>query len=270
MDAASKALETARRIAHRSEGTRMDDVVADLQHAHFLIIQGDLAGARRWAERRGLISGASPEPCRAPNEGQDFVSARVRKYEHLVLARLFLHEGQARQALDLLEPLLAQARQLGRVDLTIEIQILRALAHQADGQAVQAMEALAEALSLAEPGGAVRSFLDEGQPMAELLRLAAGQGIAPVYVTRLLAAFGRPESEVTPLSPPVQPLIDPLSERELEVLRLLATGLSNPEIADELVVAVSTVRSHCKSIYGKLNVHKRWDAVQRAQELGLI
>ena len=75
---------------------------------------------------------------------------------------------------------------------------------------------------------------------------------------------------MTPLSPPAQPLIDPLSERELEVLRLLATGLSNPEIADELVVAVSTVRSHCKSIYGKLNVHKRWDAVQRAQELGLI
>ena len=109
--------------------------------------------------------------------------------------------------------------------------------------------------------------------MAGLLRQAASRGIAPAYVAKLLAAFGRPESaemEAEPLYPHVQPLIEPLSERELEVLRLLATGLSNPEIADELVVAVSTIRSHCKSIYGKLNVHKRWDAVQRGQELGLI
>ena len=89
----------------------------------------------------------------------------------------------------------------------------------------------------------------------------------------LAAAFARPvtaEVEAEPQLPPTQLLAEPLSERELEVLRLLATGLSNPEIADELVIAVSTVRSHCKSIYGKLNVHRRWDAVNRGSELGLI
>ena len=109
--------------------------------------------------------------------------------------------------------------------------------------------------------------------MAALLRQAASRGIAPAYVTKLLSAFEAPESETTaakPHIPSAQPLVEPLSEREMDVLRLLSTGLSNPEIADELTIAVSTVRSHCKSIYGKLNVHKRWDAVHRAQELGLL
>jgi LuxR family maltose regulon positive regulatory protein len=108
--------------------------------------------------------------------------------------------------------------------------------------------------------------------MVRLLRQAASRGAAPAYVADLLAAFGLPEK--SPLAGPrslePQPLIEPLSERELEVLRFLATGMTNPEIARELYVATSTIRSHCKSIYGKLNVHKRWDAVQQAQELGLL
>jgi LuxR family maltose regulon positive regulatory protein len=273
VEAAREAIETARQIAHRSETTEIDDLVADLQQAYFLASQGDLAGAMRWAETRELVPGASPEPRPGLDEGQDYVSAHLRKYEHLVLARLFLLQGRAAEALDLLDALLAQARQLGRIDLTIEIQILRALALQAEGQGAQAIDALGEALSLAEPGGYLRIFLDEGQPMARLLRQAASRDIASAYVARLLAAFGGPgsaEVEAGPSYPHTQPLIEPLSGRELEVLRLLATGLSNPEIANELVIAVSTVRSHCKSIYGKLDVHRRWDAVQRAQELGLI
>jgi LuxR family maltose regulon positive regulatory protein len=135
------------------------------------------------------------------------------------------------------------------------------------------MDALAEALALAEPGGYRRIFIDQGEPVANLLRQAVSQGIAPAYAATLLAGFARPESaeaEMKPSYPDDQPLLEPLSQRELEVLRLLATGMSNPEIATNLVVAVSTVRSHCKNIYGKLNVHSRWDAVQRAQELGLI
>jgi LuxR family maltose regulon positive regulatory protein len=135
------------------------------------------------------------------------------------------------------------------------------------------MTALARALSLAEPGGFRRIFLDEGEPMAGLLRQAAKRGVAPTYVAKLLAAFEElapPGVEAQPSHPHAQPLIEPLSERELDVLRLLAAGMSNPEIADALYIAVSTVRSHCKNIYSKLNVHKRWDAVQRGQELGLI
>lgn len=251
----------------------MDDIVADLQQACFLATQGDLAGAMRWAEKRGLVPGVSPEPHPGLDENQDFVSARLRKYENLVLARLYILQGRAAEALDLLESLLAQARELGRIDLIIEIQVLRALACQVDGDGAQATDAIAEALSLAEPGGYRRIFLDEGEPMTRLLRHAASRGIAPACVAKLLAAFGGSESaemEAEPSPPHARPLIEPLSERELEVLRLLATGMSNPEIADELLVAVSTVRSHCKNIYGKLNVHKRWDAVQQAQELGLI
>ena len=109
--------------------------------------------------------------------------------------------------------------------------------------------------------------------MADLLRRAASLGVSPAYVASLLAAFdaaGPGEEATKPQARPTQPLVEPLSERELEVLRLLGAGLSNPEIAERLYIAVSTVRSHCKSIYGKLNVHKRWDAVQRAQELGLL
>ncbi|MEJ2557980.1 MAG: response regulator transcription factor [Anaerolineae bacterium] len=103
--------------------------------------------------------------------------------------------------------------------------------------------------------------------MAELLRHAASRGILPEYVAKLLAAFDVSESKT---HPPTQPLVEPLSQRELEVLRLLTTGFSTPEVAQELFIAVSTVRSHVKSIYSKLNVHKRKDAIQRAKELKLL
>lgn len=124
----------------------------------------------------------------------------------------------------------------------------------------------------------MRTFVDEGEPMLQLLRQAATRGIAPGYVSQLIAAFELPVYRPTastapshePHHPVVQPLVEPLSERELDVLRLLATGMSNPEIADQLFIATSTVRSHLKNIYGKLNVHKRWDAVHQAKELGLI
>jgi LuxR family maltose regulon positive regulatory protein len=271
--AAREALETARQMALKSKITEIDDLVADLQQAHFLASQGEFEKVMCWAEKRGLVPSLSQEQCLDLSQGQDYVSAHLRKYEQLVLVRLFILRRQSAQALSLLEPLLAHARRVGRIDLTIQIQILTAMACQVEGQDAEAMAALGEALSLAEPGGYLRIFLDEGEPMAGLLRQAASRGIAPAYVAKLLVAFGRPESvemEAEASHPRAQPLIEPLSERELEVLRMLATGLSNPEIAGELVVAVSTVRSHCKSIYGKLNVHKRWDAVQRAQELGII
>jgi LuxR family maltose regulon positive regulatory protein len=270
---AREAIETARRIAERSEVTEADDLVVEMQQAYFSIRQGDVEAARRWAERRGLLPGTPREPVSGAEHGQDFLRARLRKYEHLVLARLFIAQDRAAEAFALLDPLLVKARQLQRVDLIIDIQIQRAQAAQSEGREALAMEALAEALSRAEPGGYMRTFLDEGQAMADLLRRAASRGIAPAYVARLLAGFNETESKDVALGlpdHPAQPLVEPLSEREMDVLRLLAAGMSNPEIAEELTVAVSTVRSHCKSIYGKLNVHRRWDAVHRAQELGLL
>ena len=273
MGAAREALETARQIALKSKITEVDDLVANLQLAQLSVWQGDVEGAMRWAEARWLVPGPSAEPRPGLEKGQDLVTAHLRKYEHLLLARLLILQGRAAEALDLLESLLAQARQLGRIDLTIATQILRALAYQVEGEDAQAMTALGRALSLAEPGGYQRVFLDEGEPMARLLRQAATPAVAPAYVAKLLAAFGKlesPEVDAQPAYPRAQPLIEPLSGRELDVLRLLAAGMSNPEIADALYIAVNTVRSHCKNIYSKLNVHKRWDAVQRGQEMGLI
>lgn len=271
--AARAALRTARQLALRSEATEIDDLVADLAVAHISVLQGDLPSAQRWAEARGLL----PEPPAGSlpglDEGEDYVTSRLRKYERLVVARYLAILGCTEKALDLLGGLLAEARQLGRIDLIIEVQILSALAWQSAGSETHALDALSEALTLAEPGGFARAFLDEGEAMARLLREVASRRTTPAYVARLLAAFHKAEatkagSESAVLA--AQSLVEPLSERELQVLRLLATGMSNPEIAEELVIAVSTVRSHCKSIYGKLDVHRRWDAVQRGRELGLI
>jgi len=163
--------------------------------------------------------------------------------------------------------LLAAADKTGRTGKAIEILALCALAFQIQGDVDQALSALERALVLGEPGGYVRTFLDEGEPMARLLRLALSRGIAPNYVARLLGAFGQ---EAEPSSPATQSLVEPLTEREVELLRLLVAGLSNAEIAEKLVIAVSTVKSHVNHIYGKLGVGSRTQAVIKAQELHLL
>jgi LuxR family maltose regulon positive regulatory protein len=217
-----------------------------------------------------------------PGEGEDeaFLDFQMHKYESILLARALLLLDRPTEALPLLESLAELLEKQGRrrSRRMIEIQMLKALAFQAKGALDQALIPLETALSIAESGGFVRILVDEGEPMLRLLRQAATRGIAPEYVSKLVAAFEQPVHHGGVASPAhphrrpplVQPLAEPLSEREFDVLRLLATGLSNPEIAQQLYVATSTVRSHLKSIYGKLNVHKRWDAVRRAEELGLL
>jgi len=151
--------------------------------------------------------------------------------------------------------------------------ILQALASQAGGDTTQAMVTLEQALTLAEPGGFIRIFVDEGPPMARLLYEAATRGIAAEYTRRLLAAFPviEPE-EPAPTSTPVpkSELVEHLSERELEVLQLIAQGLSNREISERLFLALSTVKGHNRNIFGKLQVQRRTEAVARARELGLL
>jgi LuxR family transcriptional regulator, maltose regulon positive regulatory protein len=141
-----------------------------------------------------------------------------------------------------------------------------ALTHQMRGEIPVALVALEHALTLAEPEGYVRIFVDEGQRMAALLGGAAKRGIAPNYARQLLAAFGTPR-DVRPVK---HVLIEPLSERELDVLRLLRTDLGGPDIARELMVSLSTVRTHTRSIYTKLAVNDRRAAVRRADELELL
>lgn len=273
LEGAAEAIETAWQIAHGSDFSQIDDVLADFQQAYFNLLRGNTLAAMRWLEERRLAPGETLKHQPALGRQQDYIETHMRKYELLLLARIFLLKGQAARALELLEALSDQARQLERTDLAIEIHILRALAFQQVGDDDRACTALAEALSLAEPGGYVRIFLDEGEPMLRLLRQAISRGLFPAYAAKLLAASAQPappQAEAAPAASISQALIEPLSERELEVLRLLAAGLSNPEIAGKLYVAVSTIRTHCKSIYGKLGVHGRWEAAQRAQALGLI
>ncbi len=129
------------------------------------------------------------------------------------------------------------------------------------------MMALTRAFELAEPQGYVRIFVDEGEPMLALLHLAGSRGVAPDYLDKLLAAFGTTAQVSSPLA---TVLIDPLSEREREILRLIAAGLSTDEIAEELVIVVGTVRNHIKHIYSKLDAHSRLQAVERARTLNLL
>ena len=157
----------------------------------------------------------------------------------------------------------------------IEILVLQALAHEAQGNIPLALAPLERALALAEPEGYVRIFVDEGLPMAHLLSAAATQGMMPDYIGQLLAVFeaeAQKREDTSYLSPasPAQPLIEPLSQRELEVLQLIAQGLSNREISERLFLALSTVKGHNRNIYGKLQVQRRTEAVARARELGLL
>jgi LuxR family maltose regulon positive regulatory protein len=148
----------------------------------------------------------------------------------------------------------------------IEILVLQALAYQKRGDMRAALVPLERALRLAEPEGYVRVFVDEGPPMAELLQAAAERGIAPGYIQRHLTDSGIAEGGPRTR----QNLIEPLSDRELEVLRLLATDLDGPEIAKQLMVSLNTTRTHTKSIYSKLGVNNRRAAVHRAEQLELL
>ena len=226
--------------------------------ARVRVAQGEWGEALGWAREQGL--------------SVDDDLSYLREFEHITLARVLLAryqderaEASVHEATRLLERLLRAAEDGARTGRVLEILVLQALARQARGDIPAAVAVLQRALTLAEPEGYVRIFVDEGPPMASLLRAAAKQGIARNYVRRLLAAVSETEHD----SPIKQDLIEPLSERELDVLRLLGTDLDGPDIARELMVSLSTVRTHTKNIYTKLAVTNRRAAVRRAAELGL-
>ena len=270
--AARAAMGKAQEIARQTANTDLDDVGAAMQQARLAIIQGQLATAERWAVNRQLAASADADWARR----DPLKDHPARKHEYLIMAQLLAAQGRPQAALDLLDDLLAYFDAREQAALVIEIQNQRALALAAMGDDRRAMAALEEALTLAHPGNYRRHFLDLGQPMNALLyRAAAGStalggaklGVTSLdYAGRLLAAF--PVAGETREVETV--LVEPLSPRELEVLRLMALGASNGEIARDLVIAVSTVKKHVSHIFAKLVVTSRTQAVARARDLALI
>lgn len=229
------------------------------------VAQGKLTAALAWVRERGL----------APDDELSY----LREFEHITLARVLIAQYQSNndkvaihQAMALLRRLLHAAEEGERMGSVIEILLLQALAHEAQGDMSAALVSLERALTLAEPEGYVRSFVDEGEPMALLLQAAAKEGIAPTYVPHLLSAIDKPVvvAATEESSRLAQPLVEPLSDRELDVLRLLGTELSGPEIASELMISLNTMRTHTKNIYSKLGVNNRRAAVRCAEELDLF
>jgi LuxR family maltose regulon positive regulatory protein len=226
--------------------------------ARVRLAQGDIGGALAWARERSLTV--------------DEELSYGREFEHVTLCRVLIarhltdrHAPYLHDAARLLERLLAAAEEGERMGSLVEILVLRALTHQAQGDATAAVGSLERALALAEPEGYVRTFLDEGAPMATLLHAVAQRGAARAYARHLLASAG----ETLGGAPAQGGLVEPLSGRELTVLGLLRTDLSGPDIARELMVSLNTMRTHTKSIYTKLGVGDRRAAVRRAEELGL-
>nr|WP_279591609.1 LuxR C-terminal-related transcriptional regulator [Paenibacillus sp. BK720] len=223
-----------------------------------LIAQGKLREALEWARAHGLTA-------------RDELSY-LREFEHITLARLLLARFRSNreysflhEAMGLLERLRQAAEEGERTGSAIEIMIVTALAHQMKGDTPAALGPLERALTLAEPEGYFRIFVDEGQPMEVLLGAASKQGLNPKeFVRRLLAAFSRTKPAAN------HSLREPLSERERDVLRLLRTELSGPDIARELIVSLNTLRTHTKNIYDKLGVNNRRAAVRRSEELDLL
>jgi len=200
----------------------------------------------------------------------------AREFSQITLALVYLAQGRLGEAQALLAHLLPAAQAAERFGRVIEILLLQALVADAYGQRTEALTALEAGLRLAEPEGYIRTFVDLGPRMAILLQAAQDRSNHSAYIAKLLAAFPPAEARQTQaamrprLSPMPQPLLEPLSARELEILQLLAQGFSNPEIGQQVYISAQTVKVHTRNIYGKLGVNSRGQAVATAKALGLL
>jgi LuxR family maltose regulon positive regulatory protein len=262
-------LDGALDLLDEAEGLYVSDFYPNVRliaalKARVWVAQGRLGEALGWVREQGLSA-------------HDDLSY-LREFEHITLARVLLaryksdrEERSVHEAMGLLERLLQAAEEGERTGRVIEILVLQALAHEAQGDSPSALVPLKSALALAEPEGYVRVFVDEGRPMAQLLSEAAARGIMPDYTARLLAEFKAEEQEADESRlPPAQPLAEPLSQRELEILQLISQGLSNREIGERLFLALDTVKGHNRRIFSKLLVQRRTEAVAKARSLNIL
>lgn len=260
-------------------------VSSELFLARLQLAQGDVAGAiasltrTEQAARQRNFWFRLPEVAAAQvrallHQGNVAEAAHLAQSHELPLsqARVHLAQGDPSTALTVLEPWRRQVEAKGWEDERLKVMVLQALAHHTHGEKDTAVRLLDDALMLARPGGFIRLFVDEGLPMAQLLSEAAAHGVMPDYTGKLLAVFEAEKQKREDLSCPLaaQPLAVPLSPRELEVLRLIAQGLSNREICARLFLALDTVKGHNRKIFGKLDVQSRTEAMARARELDLL
>ena len=308
-------LETALQNLQRSQEKGDQAALPDWRYRWYLtkakieLGQGNTDGALEKLQEAERIYFRNPLPDVSPvaalktrvwlkqgrlNESRDWVTSQklsvkdelsyLREFEHITLARVLLAEhaitlenNTLQAALSFLKRLLKAAEKSHRMASVIEILILQALANELQGNTSEALIALESALTLAEPEGYVRIFIDEGAPMVHLLSRISPKETIIKYINKMLSfSKAMPSNHTSAVNaslasiPVSQPLVEPLSQRELEVLHLIAQGLSNQEICQRLFLALSTVKGHNRNIFGKLQVERRTEPVARAQELGLL
>ena len=259
-DGAEQAIQRALDIARERNMPRLSTVDAMACRVAVWLMQGNRAALAQWVRDSGL--------------GADDALSAVQEPEHIALARVLIALGETDPALRLLDRLLAAAVAGQRRVVQIELRALQALAFRTRNDADQALAVLDQALSLAEPEGYLRTFVDAGEPMRLLvadLRPWTSDDRLRSYADTLLAAFPSPATTVqSEIRFPISEMVEPLTDRELEVLRLVADGLSDRQVADRLTVVVGTVKRHLNNLYGKLGAHSRTQALARARELGLL
>jgi LuxR family maltose regulon positive regulatory protein len=268
-DKALGLVEKAMEIAIKSSGSAIDDRLVEVSLARLWLQQSNLTGVVEWSAKRGFDQKVSGREL--PENESHIVPYDIREAEWLVYVRLQLAQNQADAALSTLAALLAEAEKQGRNRRLIEILVLTAIAYQVSGFLDHALEYLERSLKLAEPEEYTRVYIDEGLPMIKLLREAVRRGIKKQYCNRLLSAFQQEQRLQKQVTLVVQgALIEPLSERELEVLKMLAEGYTNREICERLYISLSTVKGHISNIMGKLLASNRTEAVARARQSRIL
>jgi LuxR family maltose regulon positive regulatory protein len=264
LDAALGLLEEAKRVYIQNPVP--DTRPVEALKAKIFLKQGRLKKVQDWVCNRGL----------SVNDELSYLN----EFEYIVLARRLItqyqknqNEEEIHQAISLLDRLLLNARDNGWNGYVLEILIVQALAYEAQGETAAALKPLEQALTLAEPEGYQRIFVDEGSLMTRLLYAALERGIAPAYAQRLLAAVKLDEPQLrkrTDKDMLISEGVEPLSEREIEVLQLISDGLTNQEIASQLYISLNTVKGHARNIYGKLGVKNRTQAIAKGKSLGIL
>jgi LuxR family maltose regulon positive regulatory protein len=285
LDAAGQYAEQSLKLARQYDQVIDRLILSELFLCRLKLARGDVAGAA------GALAQAEQEMRRSNNtfrlqdkaaaqamillrQGNIGGTAQLAQKADLPLiqARVLIAQGDPSAALGVFETFRQTAVVKAWASLLIQVMVVQSIALYKTGEKEKAVALLGEVLARAEPEGFIRLFLDEGDAMVQLLLEAASRGIMPDYIGKLLAAFeaGKRKSKEKPDLPPQQPLIEPLSQRELKIIHLIAQGLSNREIGERLFLALDTIKGHNRKIFDKLQVQSRTEAIARARELGLL